>query len=721
MDNMNVAQLVERLGSDEESVRKMAVFKLQNAIGDPSFADVFIHEGGLPKLRFLALHSTGNTLAYGLTSLSRLLELDKGWDHVTDDLIKRIVELVVAQPLVNVNRGAMSVLAAIVGNPNHRTSQPGMTGFQRLKPAVESHPQFLPMLVEKITSADHALCANSLQLINSLMRDAIANDADFEWPRFIKQLQELGVIKSVYGLMQSSAVQDLAHPLLEFQSLTKVLLRKWREERVDLEKPEHRRAIRGLHTASAPDKPTSGVDSKGSKKATPNKWRRLGFDTESPAWEFDTTGFLGLMDLTDYVYKNEDGFQKLLLEQSSEATEQRCPVAKASISVTSILFEHFEVEKSDEVEANRYVSLESRTNFDRAFKPLLLHWSRLHTSGLNAFIRLWQAAGAQIEDFEKIEELVRILIEQIVGQAPRTKEIKDVEEELVEFDIQRLRELQMELLELTYEDAWGHHLRQVRDELNHEALQFVKEQRIRCLLQGAWFPQTMNYSTDAGPITSKTASRTVPSAWRFVRLSHNRRHLHYADFEERTEVEPRLDALHEKIDLSIVSSVVSNVSASAPSTSSSDSTVTTLPGPATTSTKITIHGYLPASPEHSHSHTRHQSSEATGLNQHQVQGQNPNHGQGQGQGQKESVLLQLHPQSHIVASEWLDGLLMLLNQQPITADTNKLVNLIGGYGLKIRLLNVRFEDVGMEEPRLPSRDGLDEEYYYDIGGMEGGV
>ena len=90
MDNLNVAQLVERLGSDEESVRKMAVFKLQNAIGDPSFADVFIHEGGLPKLRFLALHSTGNTLAYGLTSLSRLLELDKGWDHVTDDLIKRV-------------------------------------------------------------------------------------------------------------------------------------------------------------------------------------------------------------------------------------------------------------------------------------------------------------------------------------------------------------------------------------------------------------------------------------------------------------------------------------------------------------------------------------------------------------------------------------------------------------------------------------------------------
>ncbi|KAF2467534.1 uncharacterized protein BDR25DRAFT_335931 [Lindgomyces ingoldianus] len=697
MDNLNVRELVERLSSDEESVRKMAVFKLQSAIGDPSFADVFINEGGLPKLRFLALHSTGNTLAYCLTSLSRLLELDKGWDHVTDDLIKRVVELVVAQPLVNVNRGAMSVLAAIVGHPHHRNSQPGMTGFQRLKPAVELHPQFLPMLVEKITSADHALCANSLQLINSLMRDAIANDEDFEWPRFIKQLQELGVIKSVYGLMQSSAVQDLAHPLLEFQSLTKVLLRKWREEKVDLEKPDHRRAIRGLHVASNPEKPGSGVDPKGSKKSNPAKWRRLGFDTESPAWEFNATGFLGLMDLTDFVYKNEDGFQKLLLEQSAEPQEQRCPIARASLAVTSILYEHFEVEKSDEGDSHRYVSLDSRTHFDRAFKPLLLHWSRLHTGGLNAFIRLWTAAGAKTEDFEKIEELVRILVEQIVGQAPRIREIKDVEEELADFEIQRLRELQMELLELTYEDAWGHHLRQVRDELNHEALQFVKEQRIRCLLQGAWFPQAMNYGADAGPITSKTLSRSVPSSWRFVRLSHNRRYLHYADFEEKMATEPRLDALSEKIDLSIVSSVVSNVSASAPSTSSSDSTLMTLPGHASTSTKITIHGYLPAS-----SHKR-------------------DHSDASSAGQKESVLLQLHPQSHTLASEWLDGLLMLLNQQPITADTNKLVNLIGGYGLKIRLLNVRFEDVGMEEPVLPSREGLDDDYYYDIGGMEAGV
>jgi engulfment/cell motility protein 1 len=148
------------------------------------------------------------------------------------------------------------------------------------------------------------------------------------------------------------------------------------------------------------------------------------------------------------------------------------------------------------------------------------------------------------------------------------------------------------------------------------------------------------------------------------------------------------------VDLSIVSSVVSNVSASPPSSAhSSTSTLKqrlqskpTKP-PSSTSTKITIHGYLP-----------NQTSD------------------------QEVVLLQLHPQTHTLASEWLDGLLMLLNQQPITADTNKLVNLISGYGLKIRLLNVRFDELGTgaEEPAMPDRDGLDEDYFYDIGGMEAG-
>ncbi|KAJ9646514.1 hypothetical protein H2199_002563 [Coniosporium tulheliwenetii] len=660
MDNINISELVERLSSDEDSVRKMAVFKLQSAIGDPSFADAFIHQGAYRSCAFW--HCTPVATPWR-------------WDHVTQDLIERVVELVVTHPLVNILRGAMSILVAVVSHPYNRSSQPGAFGFRALKPAVAVHPEFLEMLVSRLSSADHALCANALQLINALMRDAITSDTDTEWPKFIKRLQDLGVIKAVYVLMQSTALQDLAHPILEFQSLTKTLLRKWRDVRIDLDKPEHRRALKGLHLASNPPSkpPVSRDGAAGSAKHHPEKWRRLGFETESPAWEFEETGFLGMMDLTDFVRKNEGGFQKLLLEQSTKPAEQRCPIAKASLAVTRILYEHFEIDKPESDEG-RYAVLESKTGLDRAFKPLLLQWSRLHTSGLNAFLRLWKATGAEVEDFEKVEELVRILIEQVIGQAPRTRDVQDVEEELADFEYQKLRELQMELLELTYEDAWGHHLQQLRDELHHEAQQFIREQRIRCLLSGAWFPHALSYpSSETGPISKAALARTVPSVWRFVRLSHNRRYLHFADFDSKTEEDesPSLENLPNKIDLSTVVSVASNIStdaaASAPSSSGSESTIRTgavagKDGAAATPaahTKITITGYVPS---------------------------------------------------------WLDGLLMLLNQQPLTADTAKLIRMIEGYGLKIRLLNVRFEDLRAgEEPELPGREGTEGPFWYALG------
>jgi engulfment and cell motility protein 1 len=116
------------------------------------------------------------------------------------------------------------------------------------------------------------------------------------------------------------------------------------------------------------------------------------------------------------------------------------------------------------------------------------------------------------------------------------------------------------------------------------------------------------------------------------------------------------------------------------------------------STKITIHGLVPVvtSPPSSPPSKSHKDKKQT----------------------TEKPLLELYPQTHTLASEWLDGLLMLLNQKPITAETTKLVKLIGSYGLKIRLLNIRYEDLSSDElGHVPAREGLDVDYWYDFGGM----
>lgn len=609
----------------------------------------------------------------------------------------------------------MAILVSIVSRPYHadRSSQIGTMnnsgGFQALKPAIAVYPQFLEMLVTRLSSADHALCANALQLINSLMRDAITNDNETEWPKFIKRIQDLGVIKAVYVLMQSSALQDLAHPLLEFQALTKILLRRWRDVPVDLVKPEHRRTIKAVHLSSNPEKQVEQDVRNGESKPkhNPYKWRRLGFTTENPEPNFADMGFLGMMDLSDYVRKHQDEFQNILLEQAVAPEQRRCPLARASLTVTAILFEHFEVDKMDLEDSKSYLALESRTNFDKVFKPLLLHWSRLHVAGLRGFFRLWKETGAEADDFPKIVELVRILVESVVGGADRTKGIEEIEKEVAAFECGKLRELQMELLELTYEDVWGQHLRGVKEELQGEALQFVKEQRIRCLLAGAWFPNGLTYPDQetGGPVTENTLTRDATSSYRFIRLSENRKHLHWGDFEEKEAQAPPVSSLRDKIDLSIVSSVVSNVTANKRSSIGSDSTLKELPHDRFTTTKITIHGYLPRSRSSREGHSRTSSKTSSARS-----------------ASKESVLLNFQPHSHGDASEWLDGLLMLLDQQPITAETHRLINLISDYGLKVRLLNVRFNDEdgivegmdGIDGPEIPSREGLDDDYYYEI-------
>ncbi|KAH7329291.1 ELMO/CED-12 family-domain-containing protein [Stachybotrys elegans] len=717
MDQADIPALLARMSSDEDAARKMAVFKLQSSINDPSFADVFISSGGLVILRRLIMGSGGNTLAYSLQSLTRLLEVDMGWDifegPTATDLVERIVELIVTNPLVNILRGAMSILVALVSHSQSSIESkltPGTFGFRALKPAVAVYPQFFEHVIQQLQSADHALCANALMLINALMRDALSSDGTAlvarspvspggstngsggsangeEWAKLIKQIQDLGLIKAVYNLMQSSALQDLAHPMLEFQSLTKVLLRKWREVGVDLERPEHRRALKGLNLASNPDRgvTTNGQakeDSaepgrKGSRRHNPEKWRRLGFETESPAQEFETAGYLGMIDLTDYVRKHEEAFQRMLLEQSTKPMNERCPFARASLAVTMILYDHFEVDKVDLEDTKGYQGVDM-TDHDMLFRPLLLQWSRLHTAGLHSFLRMWKATGAEQSDFEKVAELVRILVEQVVGQAPRTKDVLEVEDEMHEFDIGRLREAQMEFLQMSFEDTWGQHFQQVREELRQEALQFVKEQRVRCLLEGSWF-STKQRSMDA-------------AGWRFAKLSHNRRYLHYADFGERGANDPGLDMLKDKVDLSTISSVVSNVSTNSGedpgALGESGGSSVAAQGQKTT-TKITIYSFT-----------------------------NADGGGGKGADAHEVAILTLWPVSHSLASEWLDGLLMLLNQAPITAETNKLIKLVADYGLKIRLLNVRMDSAFELPPPgagvVPSREGLDDDYFFEV-------
>jgi len=557
-------------------------------------------------------------------------------------------------------------------------------------PVLQDHDLFLDCLVDRLGSADHVLCANALKLINALMRDSIVNGVDDEWPKLIVRLQELGVISAVEGLMRRVVLSDMATPLLEFQGLTKVLLARWRTVRLEREKPEHREALNRLHVSSfRPDHRISlsshSDTSQSEADRAPDKWRRLGFQSEKPMREFRDAGYLGLMDLTEYVRRNLDTFQDVLLEQSVIPVDQRCPAARASLSVTMLLYEYFDVESiTDEDIDSSIPASADKDDMGSHIEPLLLRWERLHCAFLDAFMKLWKQAGAMTRDYNKIEDLTRLLIGNILRKSSRKGTVEDVEREVLGASLAQVRSWQIVELEEAYEYAWGVDYRRLRQRVHDEALRFLKEQRIRCLLRGSWFPifSTIAAQTQAPGENTQLAV----TAWRFVRLSHDRNYLHHASYPQKSEGDVAIRAMPQRIDLNTVSSVDSSVSR----------TPFSIPHEALTN-----------------GHTSH-SSTVTSLI---IYGSSNPLSDPAGE---EKVLLEFSTSTSSLASEWLDGLLMLLNQQPITADTNKLVKVLESWTLKVRMSNLRWEDVDWQqaeagEPKaLPLRP-TDRDYWYEMG------
>ena len=75
--------------------------------------------------------------------------------------------------------------------------------------------------------------------------------------------------------------------------------------------------------------------------------------------------------------------------------------------------------------------------------------------------------------------------------------------------------------------------RQVRERLYRESFEFIKQQRVGCLVAGAWFPM------------AKEKGR-VKNLWRYYRMAPNKRWLHYKEYSEKLAIKPVLDDLVER-------------------------------------------------------------------------------------------------------------------------------------------------------------------------------
>lgn len=691
---IEAVEMVDKLGSHDDRTLKMATYTLQRLIRETPFTDEFITRGGVKELlNVIRRHSSGNTLAYALTSCQNLMEgFEYGWEIIDAAFVAKVVSLLVSQERINVCRPATAILKKLAvsgpqdspktgrvvtdGHGAATTSAPAVYryGFEFVYNEFQRERLFLQTLVNRIGSSDTTLKLYSLSLINSLLR----NVSDDLFESFTSELEKLNASKAVAWLMDSSRGDELNSSILEYQSnVVRAAHRRMRT----VVTPTDKRHVHALsyiwlqarisdvvvaNPAAHQNEAFSGEHRQSIGATTRYKWRRIGFASESAAKQFGRTGWLGLSCLEAFVRSDPDAYAKMIQEQLNRPEERRCLFAQASIEVTSILADHWNIESGSFTNSTTYL-------------PFLLSFDKVHHLVLRFFLRMWNESGAAATDFPRVSALVRSQVSEALGKQDETSRTwQELESAFLHSEYRTVRDRQMKELEVDQDYSAKASIRNLRGRIYRESYEFVRQQRIHCLLEGAWF---RNMSGSSGGVlasggrqrreSTSTVDTAVPAAaardaagkgastaskpWRFYRLAPNKKLLYYCDSSERFPIRGGLDDLTERIDLSLITEI-----------------------------------------------SHHSSTSETGGKSH-------------GSGlvisllqSPDTSLAEMQALNRSQFSEWTDGLNMLRGEGGVvsTRETADLIETLTEIGLKVKLLDLTGEQIelptSVQPPPLPS-------------------
>ncbi|KAG2011760.1 hypothetical protein CC2G_011842 [Coprinopsis cinerea AmutBmut pab1-1] len=545
-----IAEKLREWNNDDSTDLRLTVFSLQKYMKEEQFANEFLNNNGLSYLVRVIETASGNTLAYALTSLQNLMEFEYGWSTLDDEFILRVVRILSSsQSPLNVCRPATAILKKLVeadpssapgtlasSSRNPPTIPPGSVyryGFSVVFEQMRKEKNFLETVVNRLGSADTVMTQHSMMLINSLLSHA----SDARWDEFINELERLNVRKAVVRLMSLHELEDLISCILDFQAnIVRVTHRK-KTTPVDPDLcADHYDALEEIWEASK-------LQEEFDEEGYPLKWRRLGFETEDVAEEFRDVGVLGLECLRKFVSSGGADFSMLLLEQLSRPIEKRCPIARASNEVVELLSEHWAI-------------FAPGYSTSTTFQPFFLDFQKVHSLATHFFIRMWAESGAATEDFVRVVALVRSQVK-VALRSENARQWHEVEADF-NSEYQKVRDRQMEELEQEDDLLSKVPVRNLRAKLYKESYEFVREQRIQCLLQGAWFVNAV----PAG--TPREAMRKPARPWRFMRLDNALKYLHYVDSAVKFPVRNGLEDLPDRIDVSMINEIATGTCCAPP-------------------------------------------------------------------------------------------------------------------------------------------------------------
>uniref|UniRef100_A0A8C6T443 Engulfment and cell motility 2 n=1 Tax=Neogobius melanostomus TaxID=47308 RepID=A0A8C6T443_9GOBI len=249
-------------------------------------------------------------------------------------------------------------------------------------------------------------------------------------------------------------------------------------------------------------------------KMDPNDQNHL-----NPALDFTQTppGMLALDNMLYLAKVHQDTYIRIVLENSSREDKHECPFGRCAIELTRMLCEILQVGELPNEGCNDYHPM--FFTHDRA-------WEEFFCVCIQLLNKTWKEMRATAEDFNKVMQVVR---EQITRALLRGLNYSE---------ILRLRQSER----MSQDDFQSPPIIELRERIQPEILELIKQQRLNRLCEGSCF--------------RKLGNRRRQEKFWFCRLSLNHKMLHYGDLDESPQGEVPFELLSDKIPVSDIKSVV---------------------------------------------------------------------------------------------------------------------------------------------------------------------
>ncbi|KAK2529230.1 Elmo2 [Columba livia] len=497
----------------------------------------------MAKSLFILGHENGQRsysemLAFTLTAFLELM--DHGivsWDMVSITFIKQIAGYV-SQPMVDVSilQRSLAILESMVLN--------SQTLYQKIAEEIT-----VGQLISHLQVSNQEIQTYAIALINALFlkapedrrqQDKLLNPLDLP----ITEMANAFAQKHLRSIILNHVIRgnrpiktEMAHQLYVLQVLTFNLLEERMMTKMDPNDQAQRDIIfelRRIAFDAESDSNTAPGSGTEKRKAMYTKdYKMLGFTNHiNPAMDFTQTppGMLALDNMLYLAKFHQDTYIRIVLENSSREDKHECPFGRSAIELTRMLCEILQVGELPNEGRNDYHPM--FFTHDRAFEELFAICIQL----LN---KTWKEMRATAEDFNKVMQVVREQITRALPSKPNSlDQFKSKLRSLSYSEILRLRQSER----MSQDDFQSPPIVELREKIQPEILELIKQQRLNRLCEGSSF--------------RKIGNRRRQERFWYCRLALNHKVLHYGDLEDNAQGEVTFESLQEKIPVADIKAIV---------------------------------------------------------------------------------------------------------------------------------------------------------------------